>query len=401
MKGLAAIILMVWLWIPALAQIDITETIFSKMDIQPQHQLWDGNYTMLMGFTSLLGDDIDIPGPTLIYTEGDSVELKLWNMSQGAPHTIHLHGLDVDQQNDGVPHLSFQVEHSETRSYFFKAPHPGTYIYHCHVVSTLHVQAGMYGMLIIKPASNQNLTWDGGYEFDSEHAWMTSEIDTNWHTDQLINHSYDTSGQTTLPDFNPQYFLINGRTENQLEGAGIEVNASVNETVLIRLANIGFYGNRYVFPSELNATIISSDGRPLPNEVISDTLDLAPGERYQVLLTLGTEFSGTIQTAFLNPNTLEVMNTQHIAVNVSGFFDVRESSAENIQIHPNPTQGLVSITGLKGTGNIEVIDINGRTVSTRPLSGSEQLDLSILKPGLYNLRIRSESAIATKRVLVH
>ncbi|MBT6030304.1 MAG: hypothetical protein HOH13_08360, partial [Crocinitomicaceae bacterium] len=50
-----------------LAQIDTSHTIFSKMDISPQHTLWDGNQTMLMGYTQLMGAAIDIPGPTLVY----------------------------------------------------------------------------------------------------------------------------------------------------------------------------------------------------------------------------------------------------------------------------------------------------------------------------------------------
>lgn len=393
MRKLLGLIPIMYLSFPSLGQIDVSETIFSKMDILPQHELWDGNHTMLMGFTSLLGDDIDIPGPTLIYTEGDSVELKLWNMSQGAPHTIHLHGLDVDQQNDGVPHLSFQVEHSETRSYFFKAPHPGTYIYHCHVVSTLHVQAGMYGLLIVKPTDNQNVTWSGGYAFDSEHAWMTSEIDTSWHTDQLINHSYDTTGQTTLPDFDPQYFLINGRSENQLAAEGIEVEASANETVLLRLANIGFYGNRYQFPSELNATIISSDGRPLPNEEVSDTLNILPGERYQVLLSPETEFSGTIQASFFNLNTFMIVNTQLVNVNVSGVFDVPDLKGESISIYPNPTSEVLYVKG-PSSPRIEVYDVKGRLALSQPFESVIQVN--DLPNGSYVLRLGDRSTVFVK-----
>lgn len=395
MKKLLSMVLVGCLMVEAFGQIDVTETIFSKMDIAPQHELWDGSTTMLMGFTSLLGDDIDIPGPTLIYTEGDSVELKLWNMSQGAPHTIHLHGLDVNQQNDGVPHLSFQVEHSETRSYFFKAPHPGTYIYHCHVVSTLHVQAGMYGLLIVKPAGNQNLTWSGGYEFDSEHAWMTSELDTNWHTDQLINHSYDSvSGQTPLPDFDPQYFLINGRSENQLAAEGIAIQASVNEKVLLRLANIGFYGNRFEFPPALNATIISSDGRPLPAVEESDTMVILPGERYQVLLEPSEEFIGEIAADFFNLNTQQTISTQEVGVSVSGFFNVEELYSRRIGVYPNPVTDVLYINDFAGE-RIEVFDLKGNRLLSQPFSPT--INVSCLVPGTYMVISDNKSTQFIKR----
>ena len=67
----------------------------------------------VFGFAQDLLYNPNVPGPTITANEGDSVHLDLWNVSQGAPHTIHLHGLDVDQQNDGVPHLSFDVAHMD------------------------------------------------------------------------------------------------------------------------------------------------------------------------------------------------------------------------------------------------------------------------------------------------
>ena len=64
MKKHIFLILTLCVFIPRIieAQIDTTHTIFSKMDIAPQHTLWDGNQTMLMGYTSLMGGVIDILG---------------------------------------------------------------------------------------------------------------------------------------------------------------------------------------------------------------------------------------------------------------------------------------------------------------------------------------------------
>jgi len=92
--------------------------------------LSDGNNVRVFGFADNLSQYPDVPGPTLEFTEGDSVIIDFWNISQGAPHTIHLHGLDVNQENDGVPHLSFEVHHMEHGFYRFRAPAAGTYLYH-------------------------------------------------------------------------------------------------------------------------------------------------------------------------------------------------------------------------------------------------------------------------------
>jgi len=370
------------------SQQKVSTQLFSKMDFVPQFTLWDGNITMLMGFTSLMGTPIDIPGPTLIYTEGDSVELKLRNMSQSASHTIHLHGLDVNQQNDGVPHLSFEVGHNETESYFFKAPHPGTYLYHCHVTSSLHVQAGMYGMLIVKP-QNINETWDGGFTFDKEYAWMTSEIDTVWHTDSIINHPHDTTTMMRLlPDYNPQYFFVNGRSENQLSDSlnNIYISATANETVLLRLANIGYYGNRFIFPNQLNAKIISSDGRPLPNIEISDTLEILPGERYQLLLQSTIEFIDSITIQYFNLNSQIVENTQNVPIEISGFASVFTENLNEINVYPNPVTDFLYFQYY--VKQIDIYNINGSLIYS--VNNSNQVYVSHLEKGIYFVKLNTE-----------
>lgn len=372
---------------------DETTFIFSKMDIEAQHILWDGTPTMLMGFTSTMGASIDIPGPTLTYFEGDSVEIKLRNMSQGAPHTIHLHGLDVNQQNDGVPHLSFDVEHNETKSYYFKAPHPGTYLYHCHVTSALHVQAGMYGLLIVKPNTGINETWVDGFTFDSEYAWLSSEIDLDWHENAMINHSYDTSSmELYLPDYNPEYFLVNGRSEQQLTENGISIIASANEVVLLRIANIGYYGNTYKFPMHLNARIISSDGRPLPAIEYSDSLTVMPGERYQVLLQSTFEFEDTIELDFFNLNTQTIANTQHIPVLISGYFSQVENEIDKIKLYPNPSSDIVSFS--KEIESIKLLDSKGRLLFTK--QNSDHIDISHLAKGVYLINLDTQSKTIIK-----
>ena len=361
-----------------------TTFIFSKMDIEAQHILWDNTPTMLMGFTSTMSGNIDIPGPTLNYFEGDSVELKLRNMSQGASHTIHLHGLDVNQQNDGVPHLSFEVGHNETNSYFFKAPHPGTYLYHCHVTSALHVQAGMYGLLIVKPNTGINETWDGGFLYDSEYAWMTSELDLEWHEDSIINSPHDTTTvEVHLPDYNPDYFLVNGRSEQELNNENIAVNAAANEVILLRLANIGYYGNTYHFPMHLNARIISSDGRPLPSIEFSDSLSIMPGERYQVLLQSTNELEALIEVDYINLNTQIVENTQEISVLISGYFSVLENRNEVINIYPNPSLGKLHFS--TEINEIELYDLNGRLLKTKV--NANFIDITDLEKGSYLINL--------------
>lgn len=404
MRRYSLILLMMIANLFAFGQIDTNVTLISKIDAFPQFQLADGNQVYMMGYTKLIGAPIDIPAPTLNFTEGDSVQLNMWNLSQGPPHTIHLHGLDVDQANDGVPALSFAVPHDDTGSYYFRAPHPGTYIYHCHETSVLHVQAGMYGMLIVRPQSADTLTWDGGYSFHSENTWMMSEIDTNWHVDSIINHDYDSTAMThDILDYVPQHFLVNGLSEQQLDGSSSELNMSVGEIVYLRLANIGNFGNTLVFPSTLNAQIVSSDGRPLPSSYSSDTLTLLPGERYGVLLESTSLFNDSVQVSYFSLNTGAVFDVQYVDANVEGFLGTIKMNENEMIVYPNPTNGnivvkLSSSLGIRKEANL--INMLGQTIIRKEFTEEEyNFDITSLQPGTYFLEVINEGNYYLEKII--
>ena len=124
----------------------VPPALFSEMD--GLHFLDDGTALPIWGYGWTTDGYISLPGPLLEYTHGADVVLAFENPSPES-HTIHLHGLDVDQANDGVPATSFYVETGESTSYEFNATHTGTYLYHCHVTTTLHLTMGMYGMVLV------------------------------------------------------------------------------------------------------------------------------------------------------------------------------------------------------------------------------------------------------------
>jgi hypothetical protein len=329
----------------------------------------------IFGFAQTLGAQPGVPGPTIIANEGDSVHIDLWNVSQGAPHTIHLHGLDVDQENDGVPHLSFEVGHMEHGFYHFKAPHAGTYLYHCHVASTIHVQAGMYGLIIIKPTDGSNTTWNGGFEYTNENSFFMSEIDTNWHTDSVLLHEHDTTLSimpVAIPEFHPQYFLINGLSDQQLVDSNVVMNSAVDQIDYTRLTNIGYCGLRVIYPAQLNARIIDSDGRPLPTEEVSDTVYVYPGERYGVLTQPSVEFQDQIIFEYFNLNTMLLKGTQVVPVDVSGFAELATIATQefSFKIVPNPFSKKAKIVfelEQSRKVRIRIVDAKGTIVHEEPI----------------------------------
>ena len=400
------------LWKPIVDKAQVVEVkLISKMDYKPQYELWDGSKTMLMGYGLTLSGDIDLPSPTLTFKEGDSVKLVLRNMSQPAPHTIHLHGLDVDQENDGVPQFSWVVKHAEEKPYHFVAPHAGTYLYHCHIASSLHVQAGMWGLLIVRPADDSNTTWDGGYPYTKDYGWITSELDTTWHTDDVINHDFD-DNKTPVLDFYPQYFLINGKGEHQLkENESIAVNAEIDDVVYLRLANMGFYGNKFTFPAELNAKIVSSDGRPLPEVEISNTLDVFPGERYGVLIQSQALLDTEILVDYFNLNTFQTENTQSVGVTITNKTDIEDDqlNKQHIIVYPVPADKLFHVVlpeQIKSIDKIEVVSVNGSLMKSIPKGDTGlkpklyTFDASSWAKGVYFVKVHTQNRIFTRKLIV-
>lgn len=354
-------------------------------------QITPSDSVMVMGFTESLRAPIGIPGPTLEYEEGDSVELTLWNVSQGAPHTIHLHGLDVDQRNDGVPSLSFKVEHMKRGTYRFKAPHPGTYLYHCHVVSPIHVQAGMYGLLIISPKGQQYMTAKGGHEFVRSFNFLTSEIDVNWHTTAFFKEHSDTSKffGLSIPIYDPQYTLINGVSGELEVRETNEVKAQSGANTLLRLANVGFVGNKYHFPKSINALLISSDGRPLPKTQSVEELEIFPGERYQVLIAPDKEAKGmdSFQLDFFDLATGNNIETRYVSIAIDDYSSINDhKDLSTFEIYPNPTHDRLNLVFEQAfSGTLEIVQPNGMVCVKQHIVGSHRftVDTRTLASGVY------------------
>lgn len=305
--------------------------------------LWDNNVVPIYSFHIGLRADNDIPGPTIYAEEGDSVIILARNISRPHDHTIHLHGLDVDTRNDGDPATSFAIAHGRDCTYSFRATHAGTYIYHCHYMDVSHVQMGMYGSVIIKAAQGKKTAWTNGPAYDKEYSWLCSELDKLWH-DSLPKRP-DHTITIPLPPYDPKYFLVNGRSQQQLKDTTIEINSEINKTIYLRLANIGYYYNRFVFPKSIQARVIDSDGRPLPKDFITDSLEISPGERYGVLFSSTSEINDSIEVQYINMNNYQIKGIEKVALKITVPNSTENSlaSQDNFVVFPNPSNESIQI----------------------------------------------------------
>ncbi|MBB6673966.1 multicopper oxidase family protein [Cohnella nanjingensis] len=93
-----------------------------------------------------------LPGPELRVRQGDLVEVKLINKDIEEGVTIHWHGQDVPNAEDGVAGVTQDsVMPGQTYTYRFIARQVGSYWYHSHQQSSEQVKRGLFGTLIVLP----------------------------------------------------------------------------------------------------------------------------------------------------------------------------------------------------------------------------------------------------------
>lgn len=384
-----------FLYLGSLAQV---KEVYMYADMNGTFYLADGDSSYFWGYNYYNDESlmpITFPSPKLEFTEGDSVRIYMINKS-GEGHTIHLHGLDADQSNDGVPSTSYHVLQGDTGVYNFVAAHAGNYIYHCHVTSTLHVTMGMYGPLVVKSKQKQTM-FNNGPTFSKEYTYLASDIDKSWNDDYMNTGAFNT--------YEADRFLINGKEKGQLlQDSSQVIMAAAGDTVLLRLMNIGFNIVQYIFPSPLKATAYSSDGRPLPSAVQMDTLKIYPGERYGVLLYFNNAYTGYIKS-----RSLKMYNDIEIAFNEIGVNTFVPSSTrmnldnDDLIIYPNPAANVVYIENTNTLERLKFLSLTGCLIKEFTVDGNQvQLNVNDLPSGIYLVQsYESGGKIKTGKVVIH
>jgi FtsP/CotA-like multicopper oxidase with cupredoxin domain len=93
------------------------------------------------------------PGPVITAKAGQLVQVRLVNESVRSGITLHWHGVDVPNGEDGVAGVTQDaVGVGEEFTYRFVADQVGTFWYHSHQVSSKQVRKGLLGALVITPA---------------------------------------------------------------------------------------------------------------------------------------------------------------------------------------------------------------------------------------------------------
>ena len=132
-----------------------------------------------MGFVLQKGpaprlDSVEIPGPPIVLTRGEPVEITVVNNLQDAT-SIHWHGIELDSYFDGVSGWSGDqrktaphVNPGDSFAVRFTPPRAGTFIYHSHFDEERQLGSGLYGPIIVLEPGKR-------YEPETDRAWILSQ----------------------------------------------------------------------------------------------------------------------------------------------------------------------------------------------------------------------------------
>src|SRR5438552_9338912 len=189
-----------------------------------------------------------VPGPIMRVTEGERVRVRVTNKLDDST-AVHWHGQRVKNEVDGVPFITQPpIKPGETYTYEFTARPFGSHMYHSHHNATAQVGGGMLGPLLVAPK-------DPG-------------VDPRYDKDELFIFNDSLGGLT-----------INGKGFP----ATAPYTAKLGQRIRFRFMNEG----QMIHPIHLHGLtfeVFARDGYPLPAPFKCDTLNVAPGERWDAIV---------------------------------------------------------------------------------------------------------------------
>lgn len=189
-----------------------------------------------------------VPGPEIRVKEGDRVRVIIKN-ELAESTAIHFHGLELPFDQDGVPFITQPpVKPGASYTYEFTVPNSGSHMYHSHLNAAKQVGMGLLGAFIVEPKRPRAI----------------EKVDVDYV--MVLNDGF-------------HGYTLNGKGFPATE----PIAAKLGQKVRIRFMNEGMM----IHPMHLHGmhmTVIDKDGWAQPAPWKCDTLNIAPGERWDVIV---------------------------------------------------------------------------------------------------------------------
>jgi manganese oxidase len=203
-----------------------------------------------------------VPAPMLKLSVGDRFHVRVQNDLPMATD-VHWHGMNVENRMDGVaPITQDLIEPGDSFTYELTADEQAVAMYHPHAHGHFLLPDGMFGAILVDQV-RLPLGQTVGLEQVPADLTVAQEI------------------PMVLNDAGAIGFSLNGKSFPATE----PYVAKTGDWVLIHYFNEGVQ----IHPMHLHQfdqIVVAKDGYPLDSPYTVDTLNVAPGERYSVLVQL-------------------------------------------------------------------------------------------------------------------
>ena len=200
--------------------------------------------------------DGTVPGPVIRATAGDHVRITIVNHLPEAT-AIHWHGLEVPTDNDGVPPIGMspiQPGQSYTYDFTLSDQDAGTHWYHSHYDDQKQVGGGMYGGFLVDPRP-------GSPEYAQMQPMTSAQVNAFMFVANLGG-----------------YYVINGKSFPDTQPIAVKHGQTVHVSLIgadtLAMHPMHLHGHTF--------SIVAEDGHMLSSPIQKDTLQLAPGETYDI-----------------------------------------------------------------------------------------------------------------------
>lgn len=222
-----------------------------------------------------------VPGPPMQVERGERARVELRNALR-EPTIVHWHGLHVPEAADGHPRLA--VPPNQSYAYDFTVDQrAGMYWYHphAHARTGAQVYQGLAGIFVVRDAEEAALRLPDG---DREIFLLLQ--DRRAAADAAAAFAYRPAGPDMMMGLLGDTPFGNGAPRPT-----IDVEATTYRMRVLNGSNARIY--RLALGTGAPFFVIGNDGGLLPNPTRVESLDIAPGERVDLLVDLSAQAVGT------------------------------------------------------------------------------------------------------------
>lgn len=213
----------------------------------------------------MYGYNGQIPGPLIKVKQGDTIYVNLTN-NIDMETTVHWHGIRLENKFDGVPNVTQNpVKPGESFLYKLDFPDEGIYWYHPHVREDLQQELGLYGNILVEPASRDYFN-----KADKEVFLFLDDIKMAKTDVEVFNSNF---ARFALMGRFGNTMLINGEADYKL-------NAKKDDVIRFYITNSANARTFNFSVQDHSLKLVGSDSGKFEREEFVDSVVLAVAERY-------------------------------------------------------------------------------------------------------------------------